>query len=62
MNGASRPAMRIRPGVGPVDAGQDLQQRALAGAVLADDPEELALVDVEGDVVEGVQLAVLDRA
>ena len=32
-----------RAGVGPVDAGEQLQQRALAGAVAADDAEELAL-------------------
>ena len=48
-----------RPAVGPVDARQQLQQGALAGAVAADDPEELALVDLEGDAVERVQLAVL---
>ena len=47
------------PRVGPVDAGEDLQQGALAGAVAADDPEELALADVEGDAVERPQLAVL---
>ena len=35
------------PGVGAVDARHDLQQRALARAVAPDDPEELALVDVE---------------
>ena len=35
--------------VGAVDAGEDLQQRALARAVAPDDPEELALVDVERD-------------
>ena len=46
-------------GVGRVDARQDLQQRALAGAVAADDAEELALVDVEGDVAQRAQLAVL---
>ena len=38
-----------RPGVGAVDAGEQLQQRALAGAVAADDAEELALADLEGD-------------
>ena len=35
-----------------VDAGEDLQQRALAAAVRADDAEELALLDRERDVVE----------
>ena len=53
MNGASRPAIRMRAGVGPVDAGEDLEQRALAGAVAPDDPEELPLVNVEGDVAQG---------
>ena len=57
MNGASRPAIRIAPGVGAVDARHDLQQRALARAVAADDPEELALVDVEGDAAQRAQLA-----
>ncbi len=47
------------PGVGAVDARHDLQQRALAGAVAPDDPEELALVDVEGDAAQRAQLAVL---
>ena len=35
-----------------VDAGEDLQQRALAASVRPDDPEELALVDRERHVVE----------
>src|SRR5262249_33174026 len=35
-----------------VDAGQDAQQRALAGAVVADDTEPLAVVDVEADAAE----------
>ena len=42
-----------RPLVRPVDAGEDLEQAALAGAVLSDDPEELALVNVERDVLQG---------
>jgi len=45
------------PAVGPVDPGKDLQQRRLARAVAADDAEELALADVEGDPVERLQLA-----
>ena len=51
--------MRTVPASAPVDARQDLQQRALAGAVAPDDPEELAPVDVEGDVSQSLQLAVL---
>ena len=49
------------PRIGPIDAGEDLQQRALAGAVTADDPEELALVNVEGDAAKRAQLAVVLR-
>jgi hypothetical protein len=47
------------PGVGPVDARQQLQQSALAGAVAPDDAEELALADLEGDAAERPQLAVV---
>ena len=49
-------------GVGCVDARQDLEQSALSGAITADDSEELAAVDVEGDLVERAQMAVLGRA
>ena len=35
------------------DAGQELQERRLAGAVLADDAEGRALGHLEGDAVEG---------
>ena len=38
------------------DPRQDLQQRRLARAVLADDPEDLSLLDLERDVVEGPDL------
>ena len=48
-----------RPGIGFVDARQQLQQGALAGAVATDDAEELALADLEGDAVEGAQFAVV---
>ena len=37
---------------------QDLQQRALAGAILADDAHDLAAVDVERNIVQGPELAV----
>ena len=46
-----------RPGVRAVDAGEDLQQRALTGPVAPDDAEELPLVDVEGDAAQRHQLA-----
>jgi hypothetical protein len=48
-----------RTRVRPVDARQQLQQRALARAVATDDAEELALADLEGDPVQRVQLAEL---
>jgi hypothetical protein len=48
-------------GIGAVDARQQLQQGALAGAVAPDDAEELALADLEGDALKGAQLAVIGR-
>jgi len=42
--------------VEPVDAGHALEQRALARAVASHDAEELAVGDVEGDVVERDEL------
>ena len=41
------------PLVRRVHAGEDLDQRRLAGAVVAEDAEHLAGVDVRGDVLEG---------
>ena len=38
---------RLCPIVELVDPGEALEQRALAGSVAADDPEELALADLE---------------
>ena len=61
MNGETRPATAIVPAVGLVDAGEALQHRALAGAVAADDAEELALVDLERDVAQRVQSVVAAR-
>ena len=46
------PADRVLALVGSEDAGQDLQQRALAHAVAADQPDVLAGRDPEGDVGE----------
>ena len=43
-------------GVRPVDAGHQLQQRALAGAVAPGDPEELAATDPEADVAQNLEL------
>ena len=42
----------ITPPVERVDAGDDVEDRRLAGAVRADEPEDLARVDVERHVVE----------
>ena len=39
--------------------GHALEERALAGAVAADDAEELPVRDLEGDAPEDVQLVVL---
>ena len=57
MKGTTRPASRISPLVDRVDAGQALEQRALARAVAAHDAEELAVEDLEGDVTQRVKLA-----
>ena len=43
---------RDRPGVGPVVAREDLHERRLAGAVVADQPEHLALAQVQADVAQ----------
>ena len=42
--------------IGLQDAGHALQQRRLARAVVADDPEHLTLADIEGDVLERDEL------
>src|SRR4051794_33825246 len=42
-------------GVALVDAGEALQERRLAGSVPADDAEELARLDREGDVAQRPQ-------
>ena len=55
MNGDSRPATSKRAAVDVVDAGQALQQRALAAAVAPDDAEELPARDLEADVVDGLE-------
>ena len=43
---------RDRPGVGGLRAGERLDQRRLAGAVVADERDDLAGVDLEVDVLE----------
>jgi len=46
-----------RAGVGLVEPGHEVEQRRLAGTVGADDADELALRDVEIDIVDGRQTA-----
>src|SRR5205085_1046654 len=40
-------------GVGPVEAGDNVEERRLAGAVRPDQPDDLVLARVERDTVEG---------
>src|SRR5204862_3126327 len=47
------------PGIGAVDAGQDLQQCALARAVTPDDPKHLAHPHVERDISQSPELAIV---
>ncbi|SLM22283.1 Uncharacterised protein [Streptococcus dysgalactiae subsp. equisimilis] len=44
-----------RAGRGPRQAGEHADQGRLACAVGAEETEELALLDLEGDVVDGLQ-------
>src|SRR5262249_31751729 len=46
---------RSARGIG--DAGEDLEQRALSGAVAPDDAGDLALLDLQRDVLEGPELS-----
>ena len=55
MNGDRRPRTMMLAAVDVVDPGDALQQRALAAAVAADDAEELALRDLDVDVVDRLQ-------
>ena len=48
----SSPLNRMRPEVGLQHAGQAVEERALAGAVRADDGADLAAPELEIDVVE----------
>ncbi len=56
--GRHAPARPDASRVGPVDAGQALQQRALAAAVASDDAEEFPRGDREVDVLQRVKLLV----
>ena len=48
----------MSPLVNGTAPGEHLDQRRLAGAVVAEEPDDLALVDREGDVVERLDAAV----
>ena len=61
MNGERRPLTRTTPALLAVDAGDDLEQRALAAAVRPDYAEELARFDCKGDVFQRL-LALVGRA
>jgi hypothetical protein len=52
----SWPSMKMRPALGISRPGQHAQQRGLAAAGAAEQAEELALVDVQGDVVHGDEI------
>src|SRR5207249_8693144 len=49
------------PGARRMEAGDDLDERGLPGAVVADEPHDLVRVDGERDVVEGARRAVVLR-
>ena len=56
----SSPLKTMRPAVGRMHAGEAVEERALAGAVRADDGADLAARDLEVDVVERGQTAEAD--
>ena len=51
------PAKTMSPSVGLVDARDEVEQRRLAGAVRADHADDLALVDVQVEVVDHLEAA-----
>ena len=53
----SWPSMKMRPCARRLEAGQHAQQRGLAAARAAEQREELALEDVEADIVDGGEIA-----
>ena len=54
----SRPSKRIRPAVGSQRAGDQVEQRGLAGAVGADQPEPVAGRHPQVDPVQGGEVTV----
>ncbi len=53
--GRSLPSKKMRPSVGVVEAVDDVQHGGLAGAVGTDDGQDLARVDLQADIVQGLQ-------
>ena len=51
------PAKRISPLSAREDAGQDLDQRRFAGAVVAEQPQHFAFAEIEAHVLDGVHAA-----
>ena len=49
---ADAPVNFGEPGGGPCDAGKQFQQRGLAGAVAADQPDDFALLHIEGHIAQ----------
>ena len=48
-------------GVGPAEPADHVEQRRLAGAVGADDADDLQLADLEGDVAQRLHATEADR-
>ena len=55
------PCSSTRPGVGRVEAGDQVEQRRLAGAVRPDDADDLVLADRHAHVAVGLDAAEADR-
>ena len=53
--------MKICAGIALVGAGQDLDQRRLAGAVVAEQRHDLAGIEIDRGVVDGADAAEGDR-
>ena len=51
------PRMRTRPLVGIEDTGYYLQEGAFASAVPSNDPQDLALLDLQTDIVQGFEFS-----
>ena len=58
---ASSPLTKIVAAVALVGAGQDLDQRRLAGAIVAEQGHDLARIKVDGSIIDGADAAEGDR-